>query len=128
MWPVVARVVTVTELDFSVYDRTIYLRVHPLKDDTPHRSSETDELREVRAPIAEGYMADDEYDEHHKLTLHESDALPDEWMQVNRLRSAIIHTRRRRAGQRLLAQLLLAVTILVVMGLIISGALNWFNV
>jgi hypothetical protein len=128
MWPFVSRVVTVTELDFSVYDRTIYLRVHPLKGDAPHTSSEKDELREVSALFDEGYMTDDEYEEQHKLTLHESDALPDEWMQVNRLRSAIIHTRRRRAGQRLLAQLLVAVAILVVLGLIISGALNWFDV
>jgi hypothetical protein len=117
----------VTELDFSVYDRTIYLRVHPLTDGTPHSPSEMDRLRELEALREEGYMTDEEYDERYRFTLHESDALPDEWMQVNRLRSAIIHTRRRKAGQRLLAQLLFAVAILIVIGLIISGALNWFN-
>ncbi len=108
--------------------RTVYLRVYRLKEDTSGESPFTKRLRELRALHYEDYIADDEYDERRSFLLDPSLALPDEWMQVNHLRPALIRSPRKKAGGRWLRRFLVAVGIVINLGLVISGVVYWLNV
>jgi hypothetical protein len=114
----------VTDLDFSVYDRTLYLRVYPLDDETSDGTSLTTRLREVKALHYEDYEFEDDHDDRFDFTAHQSGVLGDERAQLDQLRSTIIRTRKRRAGRRLLLQFVVAVSILVIIGLAIATVLN----
>jgi hypothetical protein len=113
----------VVDLDFSVYDRTFYLRLHPLDDDTSDESTLTKRLREAKASHYLEHTSEDERNEQGSYAPHHS-SVPDESTQMNHLRSAIIQARKERAGRRLLMQLFVAVGIVIIIGLMVVG---WFN-
>jgi hypothetical protein len=110
----------VVDLEFSVYDRTFYLRVYPLSNGTSVEPTLTDRLRHAKALHYQKHTTDDEHNEIHDVSLYQS-GVPDEWTQMDQLRSAIMQTRSQRAGRRLLMQLLVA---FVIVGLVIAGAVN----
>lgn len=118
-------VCTVVDLEFSLYDRTfyLYLRLYPLSDSTPEKSTLTDRLRHAKALHYQEYTTEDEHNEMHGVSLYPS-GVPDEWTQMDQLRSAIMQTRSQRAGRRLLMQILFAFAIAIVVGLVIAGAVN----
>ena len=116
-------VCTVVDLEFSVYDCTFYLRLYPLSDSTSREPTLTDRLRDAKELHYQEYTTDDEDDEMHDVSLYQS-GIPDEWTQMDQLRSAIMQTRSQRAGRRLLIQLLVAFVIVIVVGLVIAGAVN----
>jgi hypothetical protein len=106
----------VTDIDFSVYDRTVYLDVYPLQGALTRESTLTERLRELKELHYEDYISDDEFRERYNFAVDESGVLADDWMQVDQLRSSIIKTRRNRAGQRVLIQLLIVVVIVFLIG------------
>ena len=105
-----------TDLDFSVYDRTVYFDVYPLPGATTRESTLTERLRELKELHYEDYISDDEFRERYNFALDESGVLGDDWMQVDQLRSSIIRTRRNKAGQRVLIQLLIVVAVMFLIG------------
>ena len=109
---------TVVELESSVYERTFYLRLHPLRDDVSSPATMKNRLRDARALHYGEYATDDEYNETDVLSPLGS-GVPDEWTQIDQLHSAIIQTRKRRAGRRLLIWLLIAVAIVIT--LVLTG-------
>jgi hypothetical protein len=116
-------VCTVVDLEFSVYDCTFYLHLYPLSDDTSGESTLTDRLRNAKALHYREHTTDDEHDEMRDVSLYQS-GIPDEWTQMDQLRSAIMQTRTQRAGRRLLMQLLVAFVIVIIVGLVIAGAVS----
>jgi hypothetical protein len=112
----------VVELEFSVFERTFYLRLHPLRDDMASPATLTNRLRDAKSLYYEEYAADNEHDETDVLSLHGS-GVPDEWTQIDQLRSAILQTRRRRTGRKL-ATWLLAV---IVIALVLTGIVSLVN-
>jgi hypothetical protein len=115
------RIEIVTDLDFSVYDRTVYFDVYPLHGASTRESTLTERLRELKELHYEDYISDDEFRERYDFALDESDALDDDWMQVDQLRSTIIKTRKNKAGQRVLMQLVFLVAVVVLIGWAIYG-------
>lgn len=105
-----------TDLDFSVYDRTVYFDVYPLHGVSTREPTLTERLRELKELHYDDYISDDEFRERYNFALDESGGLGDDWMQVDQLRSSIIRTRKNRAGQRVLVQLLIMVIVVVLIG------------
>jgi hypothetical protein len=114
----------VVELEFSVYERSFYLRLHSLGDDVSSPATLTNRLRDAKALYYEGYAADDEHDETDLLSPHGS-GVPDEWTQIDQLRSAVIQTRQRQAGRNLAMWLLVAVAIVI--ALVLTATVGWAN-
>ena len=114
---------TVVELEISVYERNFYLRLHPLGDDISSPANLTNRLRDAKALHYEEYAADDEHGEMDVLSPHGS-GVPDEATQIDQLRSAIIQTRKRRAGRKLVLWLLLAI---LVIALVLTATMSWVN-
>jgi hypothetical protein len=112
----------VVELEFPVYERSFYLRLHSLGDDVSGPATLTSRLRDAKALYYEGYAADDEHDETDIFSAHGAGA-PDEWTQIGQLRSAVIQTRRRRAGRKL-AMWLFAV---IISALVLTGIVSLVN-
>jgi hypothetical protein len=112
----------VVELESSVYERTFYLRLHPLRDDMSRPATLTNRLREAKALHYEDYTADDEHDDTDIFSAHGL-GVPDEWTQIDQLRSAIIQTRGRRA-RRKLAMWLFAV---IIIALVLTGIVSLVN-
>jgi hypothetical protein len=113
----------VVDLEFSVYDCTFYLRLYALSDDTSGKSTLKDRLRHAKTLHYQEHTTDDEHDEMPEVSLYQS-GIPDEWTQMEHLRSAIMQTRTQRAGRRLLMQFLVAFVIVIIVGLVIAGAVN----
>jgi hypothetical protein len=113
----------VVEVEFSVYERTLYLRLHPLRDDMSSAATLTDRVRDAKALYYEEY-GDDERDGTDVLYPRGS-GVPDKWTQIDQLRSAIIQTRKRQVGRRFVMWLLIAVVI--VNALVLTGIVSWVN-
>ena len=116
-------VCTVVDLEFSVYDCTVYVVLYPLSDDTSGESNLTDRLRLAKALHYQEYTPEDEHDEMFDASSYRS-GLPEEGMQMNQLRSVVMQNRKPRDGRRLLMQLLVALLIGIVVGLVIAGAVS----
>ena len=114
---------TVIACDCSACCRTVYLRLHPLTDGTSAGSSLTNRLREAKALHYQDFFGVDERDETDGVAPDRS-GVQHEWAQLDKLRSAIVRSRKQRARRRLLIQIFLAV---VVVGLILAGTANWLN-
>ena len=105
-----------TDLDFSVYDRTVYFDVYPLPGASDGGATLTERLRALKELHYDDYISDDEFRERYNFALDESGVLADDWMQVDQLRSTIIKTQKNKAGQRVLIQLLFLVVVVVLIG------------
>lgn len=116
-------VCTVVDLEFSEHDCTFYLLLYPLSDGTSGEWTLTDRLRHAKALHYQEYTTEDERGGMHGVSPYQS-GLPDESTQMNQLRSAVMQTRKQRAGRWLLMQLIVAVVIGIIVGLVIAGAVN----
>jgi predicted nucleic acid-binding Zn ribbon protein len=114
---------TVVELEFSVYERNFYLRLHPLRDDMSRPATLTNRLRDAKALHYEKYAGGVEHGETDDRSPHRP-GVPDESTQIDQLRSAIIQTRKRRAAHRLVMWLLFAV---LVIALVLTATVSWVN-
>ena len=114
---------TWVELEFSVYKRSLYLRLHSLGDDVPSPATLTNRLRDAKSLYYEGYAADDVHDETDVLSPQVS-GVPDEWTQIDQLHSAITRTRKRRAVRKSVMWLLV---IVIVIALVLAGTEGWVN-
>jgi hypothetical protein len=101
-----------------VYERSFYLDLHRLRDDPSSAASLTNRLRDAKALY---------YEEHDESDVRSAHGLgvPDEWTQIDQLRSAIIQTRKRRAGRKSVMWLLFAVVIVI--ALVLTGIVGWVN-
>ena len=115
---------TVVDLEFSVYKRSLYLRLHSLGDDVSSPATLTNRLRDAKSLYYEGYADDDEHDETEVLSPY-GPGVPDEWTQIDQLYSAITRTRKRRAGRR--SAMWLFVTVVIVLALVLAGTVSWVN-
>jgi hypothetical protein len=97
-----------------------------LSDGTSDESTLTDRLRHAKALHYQEYTTEDERGGMHGVSPYQS-GLPDESTQMNQLRSAVMPTRKQRAGRWLLMQLIVAVVIGIIVGLVIAGAVNQIN-
>ncbi len=111
------------QLEPSVYERTFYLRLYPLRDDMSSPATLANRVRNAKALYYEQYTADDEHDEMDMLS-PQSSGVPNESKQIDQLRSAIVQTRKRRAGRTLVMWLLFAV---IVTALVLTATVSWVN-
>lgn len=110
----------VVEHESFVYERSFYVRLHSLRDDMSSPATLANRVRDAKALHSEEYTADGETD---VLSSHGS-GVPDESKQIDQLRSAIIQTRKTRAGLKLVMWLLAAV---VVIALVLTATVSWVN-
>lgn len=113
----------VLQLESSVNERTFYLCLYPLRDDASSPATLANRIRDAKALYYEEYTADDEHDETDVLSPHWS-GVPNESKHFDQLRSAIVQTRRWRAGRSLVMSLLFAV---IVIASVLTVAVSWFN-